>query len=157
MIHLKVLPWDTKLKKPVDLCGDTIKDTSKPVSGYHFFHVFFDTYIVDEETGREDSIAEIVFTTFDKELCEKDKISPTEALTAMDEEASVAFSTLFKSKALNNDDNTSLLETCYLNRFYIRPNYRNKGMGTFLTHKLLDMLESYFLRDFKAPVRLHCR
>ena len=154
MMHLTVYPWDTKLSKPMDLCGNLIEDTSKTVPHYHFFRVFFDTYTLNEETGRDDFVAEIIFTVFDKDICLKDNIHPTEAIVAMDEEESVAFSTLFKSKALNENDDATLLETCYLNRFYIHPNYRNKGVGTFLVHNLLDMLESHFYRDFKAVVTL---
>ena len=111
--------------------------------------------MLNEETKKEDCVAEIIVTVFDDYLCLKDNISPTEAALAKGEEEFEAFSALFKSEDFKNkveDTPQDLLDSCYLNRFYIHPKFRNKGIGTFLKNNLFDLLEAHFLREFQAIV-----
>lgn len=81
-------------------------------------------------------------TIFDNDLIENDDKTIDDIADSIDGDVEGAISMLY------NETNYAVFgEVCYIDRFYILPNFRQKGIGSYLLSNLRDILR--FLFDAK--------
>lgn len=161
-INLRIEPVTTRLKYATDIWDQVIENVPHAKEYYHIYHLYFDVYNADidvENLSNEDDakVAVICGVFFDVDRCLKDRIFFTEALDIVNNEISDAFLALSKSeifKENNSDVYLDILSSCYLERFWIVPEYRGNGIGPYFIGKLFDMFESYLQRSVPAIVTL---
>ena len=129
--------------------------------GYYVYQSFFDVYMVEELSDnccdlKETKVAEIAATFVDENRCLNDGVDLFEAADIIDQDIASAFEILFyrsrKYKQVSEDAAAVPLVSCYLDRLYVLPEHRNKGIGTYLLDNLADIFEVHVNRCVRAII-----
>ena len=146
------------------ITGTSAKEMSRYLEKDYFFQADFDVFAskTELETGEEvDEISdedkvrvgEIVASFIDEANCLNDGV---DALVIADDESidfGIALDAMQRSRdyeKLSINKEWQPLFTVYMDTFYIYPEYRNKGIGTYLLNNIGDILRIFTNKEIHA-------
>ncbi len=134
-----------------DTNDKTIKTVKDKDEGYYIYRENFKVY----NAITNEIVAKITGTFLDEERCLNDEMDLYYISDIIDQESADAFSALLddeRYKYVSDDISWRPLLTCYLDTFYVMPEYRGKGIGTYLLSNLPDIFNVYLNRYIHAIV-----
>ena len=128
---------------------NALENAQDQFDGYYVYRVYFDVFAMEEgdigKECKEIKVAEFTGTFVDDVRCLNDGVDPFYAADSIDQDVATAFENLFyrsrRYKFVSDDDSCVPLVSCYLDRFYVLPEYRGQGIGSYLLKNLDDIIE----------------
>ena len=118
--------------------------------------VEFEVY---QGTWKKEIIAKITVVILDEAKRKKDSIELSR-VNLINTDAASSFKYLFDDEEYQKSVGDSASFLCYIDRFYVMPKYRRKGIGTYLLENLPNIIEFYFnyrvqaITTYPAPMCL---
>ena len=139
-MQLQIRPIGIKEAIRFDMSKTVTENAKNNVREYYAYQINFNVY---KDIGKRPLVAMFTVTILDEKKRRKDCVH-LNCVNRVNMVATESFEHLFNDKEYNEriGENSSFL--CYLDKFYVKPNYRRKGIGTYLLENLPDIIDLYF-------------